>query len=165
MSAADQARRRPGTGVVVVANADSRLVGGPGAGAVAVRATIRLQARQIAASSESEVHHARVGRPHRRHPGVRSSPGAAAYSPGDVVAGPLRDPYDGAMPLRSIDIGSCTREEFDAWQAEYVASVEDGSLRAEMTAESVAKGGHPITDDEWEAALMVSGVVGPDPDA
>jgi len=67
MSAADQVRRRPGTGVVVVANADSRLVGGPGAGAVAVRATIRLQARQIAASSESEVHHARVGRPHRSH--------------------------------------------------------------------------------------------------
>ena len=50
MSAADQVRRGPGTEVVVVANADSRLVGGPGAGAVAVRAI-----DQVAGSADRRV--------------------------------------------------------------------------------------------------------------
>jgi hypothetical protein len=61
------------------------------------------------------------------------------------------------MPLRSIDIGSCTREEFDAWQAEYVASVEDGSLRAEMDAKMDPEWVARYGDASWDAMLVVSG--------
>jgi hypothetical protein len=50
-----------------------------------------------------------------------------------------------------------TPEELEAWRLAYVASVEDGSLRAELDAKAAAKGGPPATDREWETALVVSG--------
>ena len=50
--------------------------------------------------------------------------------------------------MRQIDIATATDDEFAAWQAEYVAAIEDGSLRAEITAENIASG---KTTPEWEA--------------
>jgi len=61
--------------------------------------------------------------------------------------------------MRTIDIRTCTKAEFDAWLAEFVDAVEDGSLRAELN----AKNGRPSTDDEWLTALEVSGY-GPPPE-
>jgi hypothetical protein len=59
--------------------------------------------------------------------------------------------------MRSIDIRTATHEEFDAWLAEFIAAVEDGSLRAEME-----KGEDPewlarYGDASWDAALMCIG--------
>jgi hypothetical protein len=59
--------------------------------------------------------------------------------------------------MKSIDLRTVSTEEWAAWMADYVASVKDGSLRAEMEAdldpEWVAKYG----DASWDAFLVVSG--------
>jgi hypothetical protein len=65
------------------------------------------------------------------------------------------------MPLRSINIRTATKEEFDRWQAEYVAAVEDGSLRAEMDAEMDPEWVARYGDASWDAMLVVSGYCAP----
>ena len=63
--------------------------------------------------------------------------------------------------MRKIDIGSCTKAEFAAWLDEYVAAVEDGSLRAEIDAKVDAELGPEWNakygDASWEAALTCIG--------
>jgi len=93
MSAADQVRRGPGTEVVVVANADSRLVGGPGAGAVAVRAI-----DQVAGSADRRVVRER-GAP---RPGRTLVTGRTAGCPSHRGGGVRRSSCDRDLPAGAI---------------------------------------------------------------
>jgi len=58
---------------------------------------------------------------------------------------------------RPIKLGTATPEESDGWLADFIAAVEDGSLRAEMEkgvdTEWLARYG----DASWDAALMCFG--------
>jgi len=57
-----------------------------------------------------------------------------------------------------------TKDELEAWRLAFVASVEDGSLRAECEANSDPAWEAQYGDAAWEAALVVSGY-GPLPEA
>jgi len=50
-----------------------------------------------------------------------------------------------------------TPEEIEADRIAFVASVEDGSLRAKIDAEVDPEWGAKYSDASWEAALVVSG--------
>ena len=59
--------------------------------------------------------------------------------------------------MRSIDLRTATHEESDAWLAEFIAAVEDGSLRAEMEKGEDPEWQARYGDASWDAALICIG--------
>jgi hypothetical protein len=54
-----------------------------------------------------------------------------------------------------------TPEELEAWRLAFVASVEDGSLRAKVDAKVDPEWNAKYGDSSWDAALVVSGFCAP----
>ena len=63
--------------------------------------------------------------------------------------------------MRSIDIRTATEAEIAAWNAEFFAAIEDGSLRAEIDATIDPEWNAKYGDNAWDAALMCIGYISP----
>jgi hypothetical protein len=63
--------------------------------------------------------------------------------------------------MRSIDTRTATHEESDAWLAEFIAAIEDGSLRAKIDATIDPEWNAKYGDNAWETALVLFGYLSP----
>ena len=62
---------------------------------------------------------------------------------------------------RPINLGTATPEESDGWLADFIAAVEDGSLRAEMEKGEDTEWLARYGDNAWETALVLFGYLSP----
>jgi hypothetical protein len=66
--------------------------------------------------------------------------------------------------MRAIDLRTATDEEFAAWSAEFLAAVDDGSLRAEIDATIDPEWNAKYGDAAWETSLLLLGISSPTDD-
>jgi hypothetical protein len=66
--------------------------------------------------------------------------------------------------MRTIDARTATREEFDAWITEFLAAVDDGSMRAEHDAKVDPEWNAKYGDAAWETSLLLLGIDAPTDD-